>query len=182
VRAVAAALLLLGCGRSHGTEPEPAHDAAGRPDLAGSSGAAAEAGSEGVEPMRDEDVGTAGCTPGDKRDATRDESGSYCVCVEDSGLRWRCFGPDPSELPAGGARGAPRAVCNHTFGHAGAGSCLVQWKCSDGRLYAISCIEGSCTCVVDNEPGAELEPMSACPEDVATINVLCGWKLESPER
>ena len=147
-------------------------------DLAGRG--SSDSGSGFGEPMPDPVVGDEDCVPGERRDATKQESGSYCVCVEDAGLRWRCFGPELEQPPAGGARGAPRATCENTFGLAGEASCIVQWgDCSDGHLYGIICIEEVCVCMMDNESTAELEPMTSCPEAVEDINELCGWKLET---
>jgi hypothetical protein len=165
-------LLLLACSRSTRGDREPPQS-----DLV--AGGGSQSSGAGVGLGSDPEVGDEKCAPGDRRDATTEESGTYCLCVEDAGLRWRCFGPELEDPPAGGARGAPPAACERVFGQAGKESCIVQWgDCSDQHLYAIVCIEGACVCLVDNVSTAELEPMSVCPEDVDAINELCGWALE----
>lgn len=125
----------------------------------------------------------ADCTVGERREPEAAEAGvSYCVCEEhsDLGKRWGCYGPDPDGPPAGGARGAGPADCGDTFGQTGTDSdCLITvGACSDGHAYSVSCIQGACFCLVDNQPTVEPEPRSGCPDELPAINERCGWALQ----
>jgi hypothetical protein len=100
----------------------------------------------------------------------------YCVCTPmgEDDLIWECYGPSPSAPK-------PETTCSYTSvnGGTGQGSCYVSWeKCSDGQVYAVSCVETNCWCIVQGLMTALLEPMEACPEDKATLNMLCGWELQ----
>ena len=74
-----------------------------------------------------------------------------------------------------------QTTCPYTTVSAGTndGSCYVSWeKCSDGHVYAVSCVDTYCECLVQGTVTALLGPMQTCPEDKPTLNVLCGWDLQ----
>lgn len=112
---------------------------------------------------------------GARRDADPSESAQYCICTpmgEES--VWDCYGPSPSAPK-------PNATCKRTTVDEGTGdgSCLVQWEsCSDGQLYAVSCIDGACYCMVQGEITVYLPALQSCAQDKPSINSLCGWDLQ----
>jgi hypothetical protein len=111
---------------------------------------------------------------GDRRTATLDEANEYCVCQSDG--RWVCYGPSPGEVEHTQVR------CVSYLGQPARGtpeSCLSVWSnCSNRRVYGLSCVDGSCACMVNNAFTVELEPRTTCPRTLDEINKYCGWRLQ----
>lgn len=112
------------------------------------------------------------CEPGATRDATPEEGADYCICPPDTSL-WTCYGPDPR------LNGNTKVRCDSQYSSGtDPQSCLLSYaKCADARTYLIACTRGFCTCVIDADPVARLEPGVECPETVQMANELCGWEL-----
>lgn len=164
--ALAAPLVLVdligGCGGRSATTDQGLDGSA-----SGTNGDVSYGGSPGLGPSCDD--------AGARRDASPAEMSQYCVCTPkgEEFLVWECYGPSPSTPK-------PNASCPYTTVNAGNdGSCYVSWeKCSDGQVYAISCVDTYCWCLVQGIETVQLEPMQGCPEDKNTLNQLCGWELQ----
>jgi hypothetical protein len=117
------------------------------------------------------------CEPvGSKRAGRPTDEYQYCVCEKDGG--WTCYGPNPSKVET------KRVRCGSVLEHPTLGvpeSCLYIWSnCTSGRTYTVSCIDGFCWCLVNNESMAELEPRTKCPRTPEEVNTSCGWNLDMP--
>lgn len=123
---------------------------------------------------------------GEMRDARDDEPARRCVCEAgaNSSPYWLCYGPDPvSPEPYGGVGGSQPVRCSpggiHHRGPAGQAACMSLWGvCTDGRGYGISCTDTDCVCFVNDKLLFTLEPGATCPDDVETLNRLCGWSID----
>ncbi len=116
------------------------------------------------------------CSPeGARRAATAGEMAQYCLCTSiGEDLAWECYGPPPTGAP-------PATTCTYSTEDPGTGqgSCYSSWeKCSDNKVYAISCVDSHCQCLVQGVPSAQLAPMQICPAQKADFNLLCGWNLQ----
>lgn len=113
---------------------------------------------------------------GIQREAAASEMAQYCICsLQGDKTIWECYGPAPSAP-------VPHARCSGETGAAGSGhgSCSIVWNnCSDGKTYALECVETECYCTVAGIFTVLLPPqVGPCPLDKASLNRLCGWALQ----
>jgi hypothetical protein len=156
-------IIAAGCG---GRTPL---NGVGDPAGASVSGSGDNSGKEDRRPTAAEWCGQLG----ERRTARPDEKSQYCVCHDDG--RWVCFGPSPDKVERTQVRCASLLAQPP---HGDPESCLSVWSnCSNGRVYGLSCIDGSCACLVNNAFTAELEPRATCPRTLEEMNADCGWKL-----
>jgi hypothetical protein len=121
------------------------------------------------KPAQAEDVPP--CEPGTRREALPEEDAEYCVCGDHKAFQ--CYGPTPNEA-------RPTGACTNTFAQQGSGdgNCFVQHNCGS-KVYALSCVNTACFCIVNNTPTVEVEPRNDCPIG-PELNGLCGWALTIP--
>ena len=112
---------------------------------------------------------------GAERPANPAERSQYlCLCRDGEGARMGVLW-----AVSDGPR-AHREVYIPNGKHTGTeeGSCYVSWEmCSDNQVYAVSCVETYCECLVQGVPTVLLQPSETCPESQSEINTLCGWAL-----